>query len=657
VDRVMSEAGAADVETVGTVKGEALAGRTYRHRILDRTCPIVLAEYVSLEDGTGCVHTAPGHGAEDYLTGVRNGLEIACPVDGTGTFTEDAGEFAGENIWKANPQIVAKLDDWGMLLKSGTFTHSYPHCWRCKKPVIFRATDQWFIKLDHRDLRAKALEAVRGVQWIPASGEGRISAMLEERPDWCISRQRVWGVPIPALYCQRCGEVTLTEELVAHVQKVFAECGAEAWFTEEVEAFVPAGLKCPGCDSSVWRRETDIFDVWFESGSSHRSVVQELPELTFPADLYLEGSDQHRGWFQLSLLPSVAGQDVAPFKAVLTHGFVVDEKGKKMSKSMGNFISVEDAVREFPADILRLWVSLTDYRVDINVSRDLIKRTSDVYRRIRNTFKYLLGNLYDFDPASDSVPLDEMREIDRWALARLHQLVADVTAAMDAFEFHRAYHQVHHFCAVEMSSFYLDVLKDRMYCDGTESLSRRSGQTAMHHILLTLTRLVAPVVVHTAEEVWGHVANKDEDVASVHLAHWPAPPEGRQDDALLERWKRLGRARSDALREIEKLRAEKVVRGSLEAAVTIGAEGDLYDFLAEFREQLPAIFITSTVNLVQGQVEGGAKGVDCPGLTVKVEKSEHPKCVRCWNLLPSVGASEEHPELCERCVRVVSETA
>ncbi|HRU04942.1 MAG TPA: isoleucine--tRNA ligase [Candidatus Brocadiia bacterium] len=652
VEKVMANAGATVTDRLGVARGEALAGLTYRHRILDRLCPIVLADYVSLEDGTGCVHTAPGHGAEDYITGVRNGLEIASPVDEGGHFTAEAGPFAGRQIWEANPAIVHQLDEWGVLFHSESFTHSYPHCWRCRKPVIFRATSQWFVQIEHRNLRQKALEAVHATRWIPPQGEARISAMIQERPDWCISRQRVWGVPIPALYCEKCNQPVLTEELAAHVSEVFRQRGAESWFTEDVSLFVPPGLKCPNCGDTAWRKETDIFDVWFESGSSHRSVVQELPQLQFPADLYLEGHDQHRGWFQLSLLPAVASLDTAPFKAVLTHGFVVDEAGKKMSKSLGNFISVGDALKDFPADILRLWVAMTDYRVDIHVSRDLINRTSDVYRRIRNTFKYLLGNLDGFDPAAHAVPLAGMLPIDQWALARLHEVITGATKAMEAFEFHRAFHLIHHFCAVDLSSFYLDVLKDRMYCDAAGALSRRSGQTAMRHILLALVRLTAPVIVHTAEEVWDFITSKDEDVPSVHLAHWPAPDPAWRNDALLKTWARVQQVRADVLREIEKLRAAKIIGSAQEAVVRLGAKDELFAFLKSFEDHWQAIFISSLVELVEGGVEG-VDGMDCPGLKVNVARASHPKCVRCWNLLPSVGACAEHPELCERCVAVV----
>ena len=650
---VLKKVGARDVEMLGTARGHDLEGRTYRHCILDLTCPFVLAGYVSLEEGTGCVHTAPGHGQEDYATGVKYGLEIASPVDGKGVFTEAAGRFAGRHIDEAQADIIAFLRESGALLISEEFSHSYPHCWRCDRPVIFRATEQWFVKVDHNQLRDKALEAVRGVRWIPESGRARIAGMIAERPDWCLSRQRVWGVPIPAFYCRKCGEALLTAESVRAVGVVFAEEGSESWFTQEAAHFLPEGTACARCGGAGFDKESDIFDVWFESGSSHHSVVQRHPALRFPADMYLEGSDQHRGWFQLSLLPSLAGQDRAPFRTVLTHGFVVDDQGRKMSKSKGNFISVGDAIKDFPSDVLRLWTVSTDYRQDMNVSRGLIGRATESYRRIRNTFKYLLGNLGDFDPERDRVALEDMEEIDRWGLAALHNLLARTTRAFEDFSLYRVYHEVHHFCAVDMSAFYLDVVKDRLYCNAPDSRDRRSVQTVLHEVLGALVRMCAPVLVHTAEEAWSHMKHR-EDLASVHLARWPEAEPAWADDGLLERWARLMRVRSDVLREIERLRIGKVLRGSLEASVTLGAaDADLRAFLDSFADELEAVFIVSEVNLVPGAVAAGLAGTDEPALTLAVERCAHPKCERCWRLRPGVGGSPDHPTLCRRCAGVV----
>ncbi len=652
-ERVLDKIGARDVEMLNTVKGQDLEGRTYRHCILDMTGPFVLAGYVSLDEGTGCVHTAPGHGQDDYVTGIKCGLEIASPVNGNGVFTEEAGPFSGQHITKAQADIIAFLRESGALLLHEEFSHSYPHCWRCDKPVIFRATEQWFVKVDHDQLRDKALAAVREVRWIPESGQARIAGMITDRPDWCLSRQRVWGVPIPAFYCHQCGEVLLTAENIRAVGAIFAEEGSESWFAQEASHFLPGATTCAKCGSAEFEKETDIFDVWLEAGSSHHSVVQRHPALRFPADMYLEGSDQHRGWFQLSLLPCLAGQGVAPFRTVLTHGFVVDDHGRKMSKSKGNFISVADAIKDFPSDILRLWTVSTDYRQDMNVSRELIGRATESYRRIRNTLKYLLGNLGDFDPETNRVAPEDMEEIDRWALAALHGLLTRTAQAFDDFSLYRVYNEIHHFCAVDMSAFYLDVVKDRLYCNATDSRDRRSVQTVLHEVLGTLVRMCAPALVHTAEEAWSHMDHR-EDLPSVHLARWPEADPSWEDDALLQRWARLMKVRGDVLREIERLRAEKVLRGSLEASVTLGtADADLRAFLDTFAERLDAIFIVSEVKLASEAIAGGVEGTDEPALTLAVELCAHPKCERCWRLHLSVGQSPDHATLCQRCVGVI----
>jgi len=654
---VMHLIGVSDFERLGSVRGDKLENLRYRHVFADRTCPIVLADYVSLEDGTGCVHTAPGHGQEDYMTGLQYGLEIMSPVDSRGVFTDEAGEFAGMEIWKANDVITRKLDELGVLLHSETMTHSYPHCWRCKEPVIFRATEQWFINVDHNDLRKNALEIIKNkVKWVPPWGEIRISNMVSERPDWCISRQRAWGVPIPAFYCKKCRAVLLKKEVVEHVRDVFREEGADSWFRKDASAFIPEGTKCEKCGGTEFEKETDIFDVWFESGSSHHAVLQQYEGMEFPADLYLEGSDQHRGWFQLSLLPCVATQDCAPFRTVLTHGFVLDEKGEKMSKSRGNFISCADALAEFGGDILRLWTSSLDYKVDMNVSRDLIRRTGDSYRRIRNTFRYLLGLLNDFDPAQHSVPYKELLEIDKWALSRTQRLIEAVTRAYEEFQFHRVFQLIHNFCAVEMSAFYIDVLKDRTYTFAANSKERRAAQTAMHNILLTLVRLCAPVLVYTSDEVWWEIKHKDEDVPSVHLAHWPEVKTEWLDDELEKRWERLLEVRTDVARELEKLRKAGDIGSSLDARVALCAKDDrLRAFLEEYREQLPTIFIVSEVELLPEPEDGSVAGVLLPSLQIKVEPSKLPKCERCWNRRDSVGKHPDHPTLCSRCVAVVQE--
>ena len=654
VEGVLGFRGVRDFEVLGRVKGAVLHGQRYRHAFLDRTSPVLNADFVTLTDGTGCVHSAPGHGLEDYHMGMANDLEIFSPVDAQGRLTEAAGVCVGTGVFEADPLIVEMLKTKGALWHTGTNVHSYPHCWRCRKPVIFRSTEQWFIKVDHEGLRERALEAIKATQWVPHWGEIRISSMVEERPDWCISRQRSWGVPIPAFYCEHCDAVLLSAEICRHVRDFFAAEGADAWFTADVHDLLPPGQACPACGETSFRKENDIFDVWFESGSSHRAVLRRHPELDYPCELYLEGTDQHRGWFQVSLLTGVATEGAPPFRTVVTHGFVVDEKGEKMSKSLGNLIMAEDAVKKFGADVVRLWLSSVDYKNDINVSMNLIQRMGDAYRRIRNTFRYLLGNLAGFNPATDAVKPDEMLELDRWALSELQGLVKRVTKAFEEYQFHRVYHEVHNFCAVEMSAFYLDVLKDRLYCEGSTSLERRSARTAMHRILGVLVKLVAPVLVHTAHEVWEHLEHR-EALDSVHLALWPEPDEGLSDAALDARFERLMKVREEVAREIEKMRNAKTVGSGLEVAVTLYAEtDDLRGFLESFGEELSGYFLTSDVAVTREKPEGAVPGVEMKDLWVLTAKSPHAKCVRCWNFRASVGRNAEHPGLCERCAEVVS---
>ncbi len=648
-ERLRESAGVGRIDVLAECRGKDLVGLRYVHPISgEEGLPVVTADFVSVEEGTGCVHIAPGHGEEDYQVGVREGLDVLSPVDDGGNFTAEVAFLEGRNVFDANPVITGRLREEGKLLARSRIVHSYPHCWRCKKPVIFRATEQWFVSVDHEDLRKRCLEAVAGVRWIPSWGIKRIEGMLEMRPDWCISRQRYWGVPIPVFYCAECRTPLLADGVIAHVRDIFAREGSGAWFEKSPEELIPAGVACSECGCDRFVKETDIFDVWFESGSSHRAVVMEEEELDFPADLYLEGSDQHRGWFQLSLIPSVATTGKAPFKAVLTHGFVVDEQGQKMSKSLGNFISVDDALKEFGADVIRLWFSSVDYRNDVSVSRGLIKRMADGYRRIRNTFRFLLANLYDFDASRDAVPYEEMEEIDRWALAGLAGLVERVGAAYEDFSFHKVFHAVHDFCVVEMSSCYMDVQKDILYTLAPDHPARRSAQTAMHHILRVLVRILAPILVHTCEEVWQYL---DEEEESVHLADWPEVPSLWHDEALLERWKRLLAVRDEVMRVTERLRQEDVIGSSLEASVTLyAAEEELRSFLDAHRELLPGLFIVSEVVLSDGPVEGAESARDVGGLFVKVARCEYPKCARCWNRRPDVGASEKFPEVCGRCV-------
>jgi isoleucyl-tRNA synthetase len=657
---VMEACGVGEFHILGSVKGDLLSGLRYRHPLADRVCPVVLADYVTLTDGTGCVHTAPGHGQEDYLTGLKYGLEIASPVDGRGTFTEEAGKYAGLSIGQ-DGAIVEDLAKSGLLLKSDRLAHPYPHCWRCHEPVIFRATEQWFVGVDHEGFREKVLEAVHRTQWVPPWGEQRIADMVGERPDWCISRQRSWGVPIPAFYCKDCGAVLLTRESVQVVAEVFSRKGSDAWFREESEAFLAAGTACAECGGTSFEKETDIFDVWFESGSSHHSVCRKHEALGFPADLYLEGTDQYRGWFQLSLLPSMAAWGEPPYRTVLTHGFVVDDQGRKMSKSLGNFISAEEGVALFRAEVLRLWCSSVDYRSEISVNRDYIQKNMvDAYRRVRNTFRYLLGNLHDFDPARDAVAYEDLGELDRWALDATERLVRRTTEAFEAFDLHKVYGGVHNFCAVEMSSFYLDVIKDRLYCSGAAWAERRAAQTVLAHVLSVLVRLTAPILVHTSEEVWEAMPFRPEEIDSVHLSAWPVPQEGYLDEELHRRWSGLLAVRGSVLRVLEGLRAGKEIGQSLEASVRLAVSDErTAELLASAGELLREITLVSEVTVArsEGAPEGAAwtaaEGV--AGLWVAAAPSGHAKCLRCWNLRSDVGADEGYADLCERCARAVAE--
>ena len=660
-DSVLRLSGVERYELLGRARGAQLVGARYRHPFVDRTCPVVPAQYVTLQDGTGCVHTAPGHGLEDYRTGLEHGLKILSPVDEEGVFTDEAGPFAGEHIKQGDVRIVEHLRREGHLLHSGETVHSYPHCWRCHQPVIFRATSQWFVRMDHEGFRERVLEAVAEARWVPAWGEQRMNLMVSERPDWCISRQKAWGVPIPAFYCEQCGELLLTRESVLHVAGIFAERGCDCWFeTDAAAPFLPEGTCCSKCGGQNWRKESDIFDVWFEAGSSHHSVCRKRPELHFPADIYLEGTDQYRGWFQLSMLPSMGAWGESPYRTVITHGFVVDKDGYKMSKSRGNFISIEEGVEMFRAEILRLWMSSVDYCDVINVNADYIKNNmADAYRRVRNTFRFLLGNTSDFDPGRHSVPYEELSEIDRWALDELARLVRDITRAWERYELHRVYTLLHNFCTVQMSSIYLDVLKDRLYCSAADWKERRGTQTVLHHVLLTLCKLSAPVLVHTAEEVWSKIRHRDEQADSVHMCHWPEPQARWLDDELHERWARILAVRDDVARVIEALREQKTVANSMGARVTLWPEGKtLGAIFGGRRDALRELLMVSELTVLEEEptpdVESGmVRGEKEPGLMVAATASGHPKCARCWNLRPSVGVDPEHPQLCERCVRAV----
>jgi isoleucyl-tRNA synthetase len=631
-------------------KGKKLEGLKARHPFLPRESLVILGEHVTLEAGTGAVHTAPGHGQEDYEAGLKYGLDIYAPVDHKARFTKEAGLFVGEHVHKANKGVIALLREKGALLSEEKLVHSYPHCWRCKNPVIFRATEQWFISMKQNDLLKKTVENANAVAWVPGWGKDRFLSMVGDRPDWCISRQRAWGVPIVAFTCKDCGELLLDKPVIDHVANIVEKEGADAWFVKSPAELLPKGTSCRKCKSSDLAKEMDILDVWFDSGVSHAAVLKTRKELSWPADLYLEGSDQHRGWFQSSLLASVGTTGKAPYKTVLTHGFTVDGSGKKMSKSAGNVVAPQEVIDKYGAEVLRLWVSAADYRDDVRISPEILTHLAEAYRRIRNTSRYLLGNLFDFDPEKDSVSDPQLLEIDRWALHRLQMLTQRVGKAYDDFEFHIVFHSIHNFCAVDMSAFYLDILKDRLYTARAASLERRSGQTVMRKVLSTLVRLMAPVLSFTADEVWGSMQESAKE-KSVFFAEFPKPEEKYIDAPLEARWEKLLAARGEAAKVLEALRRDKKIGHSLDAGVTLYAEPGLYDFLKNYEKDLPFIFIVSSVTIAK-EAEAPADvftSDTMKGLRIAAAPAGGQKCGRCWMYLESVGTVKEHPTICGRC--------
>jgi len=648
LDQTLRDCALADPEVLARVPGARLAGLVARHPWIDRDAPLFPAEYVTMDQGTGLVHTAPGHGADDYETGIKHGLAVYNPVDDTGRFVPEVEHFAGMRVWEANPAIIAHLRANGRLLHASEFVHSYPHCWRCKNPVLFRATNQWFISMERDGLRQRALEAIRQVRWIPAWGEERISGMIANRPDWCISRQRAWGVPIAVFYCTACQHLLAEPALLEHVARLVEQEGADVWFARPAAELLPAGTRCPQCGGAEFRKETDILDVWFDSGVSQAAVLRARADQRWPADMYLEGSDQHRGWFHSSLLAAVGVQGGPPYRSVLTHGFVVDGEGRKMSKSQGNVIAPQEVIRRHGAEVLRLWVAAEDYRDDIRLSDQILTRLADGYRRVRNTCRYLLGNLYDFDPARDAVAIADLLPLDRYILHRLQELTERVRQAYQDYEFHVVYHSLHNFCAVDLSAFYLDVLKDRVYTSAPASRARRSAQTAMHEVLVGLVRLMAPVLSFTADEVWRHVGLPDKP-ESVHLAEFPRVRPELLDEALAREWQRLLAARDVVLRELEAARKAKLIGSAQEAAVVLEAAGEDYDFLAPRREELETVTIVSRLEV--GRRREGT------GLAVRVERAGGAKCPRCWNYRRDIGASPAHPDICARCAEALGATA
>ncbi len=640
-------------------KGSDLKGMLANHPFIDRKSVVVPGLFVSLEDGTGIVHIAPGHGEDDYQVGLEHGLDIYAPVDDRGKFTGDAAELAGQFVFKANASIIEILKQRNALLQEEKVLHSYPHCWRCKKPVIFRATEQWFISLEHESLRKKCLDEINHVQWIPHWGRERIFGMVTNRPDWCISRQRSWGVPITLIRCQGCGAYADEEYVLDAIEDLVKRHGADIWFIKQEEELLPSEYCCRKCKQSAFVKETDILDVWFDSGVSHAAVVRMDDRLQWPADLYLEGSDQHRGWFQSSLLASVGSAGKAPYKMVLTHGFVVDGSGKKMSKSLGNVIAPQEIIKTHGAEILRIWVSSEDYRDDVRISKEILSRLTDAYRKIRNTCRFLLGNLTDFDYKDYS---GNLQEVDQWAMSRLHTLIQKVTRAYEQFAFHEVFHSLHYFCVVDMSSFYLDVLKDRLYTEQAGSSERRAGQWVLSETLSVLVRLMAPILSFTAEEVWQHASRHKEEMtqskaeiqASVFLADFPEVDERFMNFALEERWKDLLKIRDEVNKALELKRAEKYIGNSLEAKVLVTAPKDLRELLNLYKDFLRTFFIVSEADLTDDIIDGAYRSTEIDGLAVTVEKASGNKCQRCWNWCRSVGTLKETPEICRRCSNAIA---
>ena len=640
---VMKKFGIGTYQVLEKFQGRKLERLRTKHPLYERESVIILAPYVTLDVGTGCVHTAPGHGQEDYESGVQYGLDIYSPVDDDGRFTKEVPFFAGQFVFDANTAVNKKLAEVGALLKEEAMVHSYPHCWRTNDPIIFRATEQWFISMEKNRLRGNALRSINEVTWIPPWGRDRIYGMIENRPDWCVSRQRAWGIPITVFNCVSCKERLGTSETIEHIAKLFEEQGADIWFEERPERLLPPETRCPRCGATEFTKEMDILDVWFDSGVSYAAVLENQSELEFPASLYLEGSDQHRGWFHSSLLTCVGTRGHAPYRSVLTHGFVVDGEGKKMSKSAGNVIAPGEVINKLGADVLRLWVSAEDYKDDIKISDEILKRLADAYFRIRNTYRFLLGNLYDFDPAKDRIPYPDLFEIDRWALHRLTKLIHRVREAYERFEFHIVYHSVQNFCAVEMSSTYLDILKDRLYTFSSHSHGRRSAQTALYEILKALTGLMAPILSFTAEEVWQCLPWGDGKPESVHLTEFPEVQQEYLDETLNERWEKIWDIRALVMKALEQARKEKKVGLSLDAQVHLHLPPKEYQFLQPYERDLKSIFIVSSVSLHQ----------DEKGIRVDVLRADGEKCERCWNYDVSVGKNPQYPAACERCVEAL----
>jgi len=645
-EAVGAKTGRAFTTLLATFPGKVMERLVFRHPLYARDSLGVLGDYVTLEAGTGAVHTAPGHGADDYHTGVKYGLEIYAPLDPGGHYNESVEMFAGLKVWDANPRVEAALKERGALWAREDFEHSYPHCWRCHHPVIFLATAQWFIAMDAQHLRERALKAINDTRWIPSWGQARIEGMIANRPDWCISRQRVWGVPIPAMDCVKCGHAVLTKALVDKAAAVFDVYGADAWYERPLAEFVPEGMTCSECGGTEFERENNILDVWFDSGSSHEAVLPFRADHHWPADIYLEGSDQHRGWFHSSLLVGVGTRGRAPFDQVLTHGFVMDDQGRKMSKSLGNTVAPQDIIKQSGAEVLRLWASMVDYREDIRVGKEVLARTVEAYRKIRNVIRVLVANLYDFDPKDDVVPKARMLEIDRWALARYADAAERIVKAYDDYDYPGIFQVASQLITVDLSAFYIDVTKDRMYTFGAKSEARRSGQTAMFIIVDGLARLLAPILSITMDELWRMLPGERE--ASVHMALFPTELAQWKDPDLVERWTALAAVRDQVNLQLEEKRKDKTIAANLSAHVTVTSEGDTAALLRQYESFLPTLFGVSGVT-------AKTPGPQDLKTSVTVDRAEGTKCERCWRYVPDVSQDAGREGLCPRCVDALSE--
>ncbi|HEX5035869.1 MAG TPA: isoleucine--tRNA ligase [bacterium] len=636
-------------EALVRFSGKKLENELVKHPFLPRTSRVVISDHVSMDTGTGCVHIAPGHGEDDYAVGLKYGLPILSPVDHAGRFTEEAGvpEWVGQKVFDANPAVIQRLKDQGALVLESKIRHQYPHCWRCKNPLLFRATEQYFLSLEKNALRAKALDAIRRTNWVPAWGRERIYGMIERRGDWCLSRQRSWGVPIVAFRCADCSEILLDADVIDEVADLFEKDGSDIWY-ESPESCLPPDKKCAKCGSVKWLKENHILDVWFDSGVSFAAVLEQRKDLKYPADLYLEGSDQHRGWFHSSLLASIGTRGRAPYETVLTHGFVVDSQGKKYSKSAGNYVPPDKVLKENGAEILRLWVAAEDYRNDIRVSNEILTRLVEAYRKIRNTGRYLLGNLFDFDPATSFQDV-ELREIDKWALHHLQKLVQRAEDAYEGYNFHVIFHELNRYCTVDLSAFYLDILKDRLYTSGKKDPARRGAQRVLFEIAATLARIMAPILSFTSEEIWDHLPAVPNKATSVHLTGFPAADPAWVNEALAERWENFQAVRAEVLKVLEKARQAKTIGTSLEAKVILTATDEPEALLRSFENDLPDLLQASQVVWGTALSSNATRSEAFPTLFIEVVKADGAKCERCWRFSTRVGEFSDHPTVCERC--------